>query len=191
MSERITSPVQLRESMVAHLLFADPRASIIWLIVRIWVGYQWLESGWGKITNPAGVWVGAKAGVAITGFVQGAIEKATGEHPAVQQWYADFLTTAVLPNASLFGYLVSFGEVAVGLGLILGLLTGIAAFFGVVMNTNFLLAGTVSINPMLLIPSIFLILAWRNAGWLGLDRFALPLVGTPWQSGAVFDHAKA
>jgi thiosulfate dehydrogenase [quinone] large subunit len=51
-----------------------------------------------------------------------------------------------------------------------------------------LLAGTVSTNPLLLIPSIFLILAWRNAGWLGLDRFALPLVGTPWQSGAVFDH---
>jgi thiosulfate dehydrogenase [quinone] large subunit len=82
-------------------------------------------------------------------------------------------------------------RLSLGLGLILGLLTGIAAFFGVVMNTNFLLAGTVSINPMLLIPSIFLILAWRNAGWLGLDRFALPLVGTPWQSGAVFDHAKA
>jgi thiosulfate dehydrogenase [quinone] large subunit len=95
-----------------------------------------------------------------------------------------------LPNASLFGYIVAFGEVAVGLGLILGMLTGIAAFFGVVMNTNFLLAGTVSTNPMLLIPSIFLILAWRNAGWLGLDRFALPLVGTPWQTGAVFDHAK-
>lgn len=190
MSERITSPAQLRESKLAHLLFADPRASILWLVVRIWVGYQWLEAGWGKVTNPAGVWVGPKAGAAIMGFAQGAIEKATGEHPAVQQWYADFLTNFVIPNAGVFGYLVAFGEVAVGLGLILGMLTGIAAFFGVVMNTNFLLAGTVSINPMLLIPSIFIILAWRNAGWLGLDRFALPLVGTPWQGGSVFDHDK-
>ena len=190
MSERITSPVQLRESKLAHLLFADPRASILWLVVRVWVGYQWLEAGWGKVTNPAGVWVGEKAGVAIVGFAQGAIDKAAGDHPAVQQWYADFLTNYVLPNAPIFGYMVAFGECAVGLGLILGMRTGIAAFFGVLMNTNFLLAGTVSINPMLLIPSIFIILAWRNAGWLGLDRFALPLVGTPWQTGAVFDHTK-
>jgi thiosulfate dehydrogenase [quinone] large subunit len=53
------------------------------------------------------------------------------------------------------------------------------------------LAGTVSTNPILAIPAIFIILAWRNAGWLGLDRFVLPLVGTPWQPGNVFDHTQA
>jgi thiosulfate dehydrogenase [quinone] large subunit len=71
------------------------------------------------------------------------------------------------------------------------MLTGIAAFFGVLMNTNFLLAGTISTNPILAIPAIFLILAWRNAGWIGLDRIALPLVGTPWQPGNVFEQTDA
>ena len=189
MSERITSPVQLRESRTAHFLFADPRASYLWLVVRIWVGWQWLEAGYGKVTNP--VWVGDKAGVAIGGFVQGALEKASGEHPAVQGWYADFLQGVVLPNATVFSYMVAFGEVAVGLGLILGILTGIAAFFGVLMNTNFLLAGTVSTNPILALPGILLILAWRNAGWFGLDRWVLPMVGTPWQHGSIFDEMDA
>jgi uncharacterized membrane protein YphA (DoxX/SURF4 family) len=118
------------------------------------VGLQWIEAGYGKVTNPA--WVGEKAGAGLTGFVMGALEKASGEHPAVQGWYADFLQNVVLPNASVFSYMVAFGEVAVGLGLILGMLTGIAAFFGVLMNTNFLLAGTVSTNPILALPGILL-----------------------------------
>ena len=189
MSAQITSPVQLRESRTAHFLFADPRASYLWLVVRIWVGLQWIEAGYGKVTNPA--WVGEKAGAGLTGFVMGALEKASGDHPAVQGWYADFLQSVVLPNATVFSYMVAFGEVAVGLGLILGMLTGIAAFFGVLMNTNFLLAGTVSTNPILALPGILLVLAWRNAGWFGLDRWVLPMVGTPWQHGSIFDEIDA
>ena len=28
---------------------------------------------------------------------------------------------------------------------------------------------------------VLLILAWKNAGFIGLDRFLLPLLGTPWK----------
>lgn len=66
------------------------------------------------------------------------------------------------------------------MGLILGALTGIAAFFGVLMNFNYLLAGTVSTNPILGFLGILLVLAWRIAGYWGLDRWLLPLLGTPW-----------
>jgi hypothetical protein len=71
-------------------------------------------------------------------------------------------------------------EVLVGIALILGLLTGIAAFFGIVMNLNYLLAGAASTNPILGFLALFLILAWRVAGYYGLDRYVLPLLGTPW-----------
>ena len=54
MNQRITSPVQLRESRLAHFLFADPRASVSWLVVRLWVGYQWLNAGYHKVTDPNG-----------------------------------------------------------------------------------------------------------------------------------------
>jgi thiosulfate dehydrogenase [quinone] large subunit len=65
------------------------------------------------------------------------------------------------------------------------MLTGIAAFFGVFMNLNYLLAGTVSVNPVLGFLGIFLVLAWRVAGYYGVDRYLLPLLGTPWTGSLV------
>jgi thiosulfate dehydrogenase (quinone) large subunit len=86
----------------------------------------------------------------------------------------------VQPNPAIFAYLVTVGELLVGLGLIVGALTGIAAFFGIVMNMNYLLAGTVSTNPILGVLALFIVLAWRIAGYYGVDRYLLPLLGTPW-----------
>jgi thiosulfate dehydrogenase [quinone] large subunit len=45
---------------------------------------------------------------------------------------------------------------------------------------NFLLAGAVSINPVIGTLALFLVLAWRIAGYYGIDRYLLPLFGTPW-----------
>jgi hypothetical protein len=88
-------------------------------------------------------------------------------------------------TASSGGWLRS-ARPLVGVALVLGILTGIAAFFGVLMNANYLLAGTVSSNPVLIILGALIILAWRNAGWIGLDRFLLPALGTPWRPRRVF-----
>ena len=77
--------------------------------------------------------------------------------------------------------MIVFGEIAVGLGLIVGALVGVAAFFGALMNMSFLMAGTVSTNPVLFFAAILLILAWKNAGYLGIDRYLLPMLGTPWK----------
>ena len=55
------------------------------------------------------------------------------------------------------------------------------------MNMSFLMAGTVSTNPVLFFAGILLILAWKNAGYLGLDRFLLPSLGTPWRQPKLDD----
>ena len=75
-----------------------------------------------------------------------------------------------------------FGEMAVGIGLLVGALTGVAAFFGALMNMSFLLAGSASTNPVLFTAAIGLMLAWRVAGYYGVDRWLLPMLGTPWRS---------
>ncbi|NJD59602.1 MAG: DoxX family protein [Anaerolineales bacterium] len=171
---------------LAVALFSNVRWAWIWLIIRLYVGYQWVAAGYNKIINPA--WVGAKAGTALTGFLNNAISLTTGAHPAVQVWYANFLKFAILPYARTWSYVVSFGEVLVGLGLIIGVFTGIAAFFGFFMNMNYMLAGSLSTNPILLFLSIFLILAWKTAGWWGLDRWVLIDLGTPWSPGLAFQR---
>jgi thiosulfate dehydrogenase [quinone] large subunit len=180
---------QIPEPPIARFLFADTRMAWLWLIVRLYVGYEWLSAGWEKMTGyslfgeaqKGGAWVfSGHDGTAIQGFVAGALQKASGAHPAVQGWYAWFLQNLVLPNSTFFAYAITFGEVLVGLGLIVGCLTGIAAFFGLFMNLNFLLAGAISVNPILGTLAIFLILAWRIGGYYGVDRYLLPLLGTPW-----------
>lgn len=175
---------QIPEPALSRFLFADTRMAWLWLIIRFYVGYEWLLAGWGKVTSPA--WTGPQAGSALTGFLNGALAKAAGAHPDVQGWYATFINGFALPHAALFARLVAYGELLVGLGLILGFLTGIAAFFGAFMNMNYLLAGTVSINPVLFLLELFLLLAWRVAGWYGFDRYLLPHLGTPWQPGKIF-----
>jgi len=167
------------DNPVSDFLFNRTSSGLIWLVIRLYLGYAWVNAGWHKVTNDA--WVGANAGKGLTGFVQGAIGKAESGKD-VTGWYASFLENAVLPNAKVFSYVVAFGELLVGLGLILGLLTGIAAFFGAFMNASFLFAGTLSTNPLLFILATWLVLGWKVAGWYGLDRWALPLLGTPWGS---------
>lgn len=150
-------------------LFSNPKFSWLWFLLRIYVGWAWLTAGWEKVINP--VWTGSQAGVAITGFLNGSLAKTTGAHPQVANWYADFIKTIALPNSVIFSYLVSFGELFVGIGLILGAFTITAAFFGALMNLNYLYAGTVSTNPTLLVLQVFIMLAGKNAGNIGLDKF--------------------
>lgn len=172
---------------VATLLFSDKRLAPLWLIIRLYVGWQWLSAGWGKLTGAEPGWVGATAGKAMTGFVQGALKATTGPHPSVQPYYGWFLQHLVLPNAGAWSYAITFGEILVGLGLIVGLFTGIAAFFGGLMNANYLMAGAVSTNPALFILATWIVLAWKVAGYWGLDAFALPWLGVPGRAGKLFE----
>jgi thiosulfate dehydrogenase [quinone] large subunit len=186
MSTAAFAPVERRsteipEPPVARFLFADTRLAWFWLIIRVYCGWQWLEAGWGKVQNPA--WFGPSAGSALTGFINGALAKTGGDHPDVGQWYGVFLQSFVLPYATFWSNLVAVGELLVGIGLIVGALTGVAAFFGTLMNVNYLFAGTVSTNPLLFVLGTWLVLAWRVAGWYGVDRWLLPLFGTPWWPG--------
>jgi thiosulfate dehydrogenase (quinone) large subunit len=172
------------EPSITRFLFADTRMAPVWLLLRLWLGYEWLHAAWGKWVE--GGWVGEGAGAGVKGFAQGAMAQTTGEHPQVTQWYASFLENVVVPNAALFSYLVILGETLVGLALVLGAFTGIAAFFGVFMNASFLFAGTAGANPLMAIVGLLLVVAWRVAGWWGLDRLLLPAIGVPGAAGTLF-----
>lgn len=173
---------QFPEPAIAKFFLASEGADAMWFVVRMNVGAEWLLAGWEKITSP--VW--GSSGKALSGFVAFALTKTSGPNPAVQGWYAWFLQHFVLPNAGLFSFLVTWGEFAVGLGILVGALTGIAAGFGVLMNLNYLLSGTVSVNPVLGMFGLFLVFSWRVCGLIGLDRWLLPALGLPWKPGALF-----
>ena len=66
------------EPNITRFLFADTRMAPVWLIVRLWLGYEWLVAALGKWVE--GGWVGEGAGGAVKGFAQGAIAQTAGEH---------------------------------------------------------------------------------------------------------------
>ena len=133
------TPEQFQEPRWARFLFAGTTAAWLWLVVRLYMAYVYLPAGWGKITS--GKWLFGD-GSPIQGLVGGAIS--SEDTPA---WYAWFLENIVKPNASLFATLVALGETAIGLGLLVGLLTGIAGFAAAFVNGNFVLAGVARIEP--------------------------------------------
>lgn len=84
--------------------------------------------------------------------------------------------------------LIAVGELAIGICLLLGLFTGIAAFLAGMLSFSFGLAGVAGVNPLFFLLEVLLILAWRNAGYIGLDRWVLPALGTPWEPGTLFQE---
>ena len=182
--------VEIEGPGFARFLFNNSRAGLFWLPVRLFLGFSWLESGWGKITDPA--WT--QGGAALRGYWERAasIPEAPARPPITFEWYRDFINTLLAGgHETWFSWLIMFGELAVGIGLLLGILTGVAAFFGALMNMSFLLAGSASTNPIMFTLAIGLILAWKVAGYYGLDRYLLPRLGTPWRPGTVFGRRTA
>jgi len=168
----------------ARFLFSDTRMAPVWLMVRLFVGFSWLDAGWHKIID-----AGAKTNYIIDGqgilaFWQRivAIPAAPAKPVIGYDFYRSFIQFMIENHwEGFFGKLIAFGETAVGLGLIFGAFVGIAAVGGAFMNLNYMLAGTVSSNPVLLLLGFLLVLAWKTAGFIGFDRYLLPLLGTPWR----------
>jgi thiosulfate dehydrogenase [quinone] large subunit len=172
--------VEVEGPAFVRFLFNNSRAGLFWLPIRLFLGMSWLDAGWHKLQNPA--WVGADAGTAIRGYWEAAVAvPEEGRPPITYEWYRSFIQILLDNGAeSWMTYVITFGEIAVGIGLIIGLLTGFAAFFGALMNMSFLLAGSASTNPVMFTLAVGVMLAWRVAGYYGLDRYVLPALGTPW-----------
>ncbi|RMB61953.1 DoxX family protein [Tessaracoccus antarcticus] len=170
----------------ARALFSDRNwiAGTLWLVVRVLLGWQWLVSGVEKFQD-YGPW---KSGVAVQGFAKGARGNMTGAHPGVVEgtfgWNKAWLSFVADDGYKWIGPVIPFMEVIVGVLLILGLFTGIAALVGLLLNVSFLFAGNAGVNPFFALTAGALIAAWRVAGYFGLDYWVLPLVGVPW-SGRV------
>ncbi|HUF37997.1 MAG TPA: DoxX family protein [Anaerolineales bacterium] len=154
-------------------------AAWLWLVLRVWLGWQWVGSSLGKLENPA--WT--QTGEAIKGFWErSAAIPAEGRPPITFDWYRGFIQGLIDSEAhTWFGPMVAYGELLIGIALILGAFTGIAAFFGAFMNWNFMMAGSASSNPLLFLVAVLLILAWKVAGYYGADYYLLRWLGTPWK----------
>lgn len=178
----------------AQWLFSNRASSILWLVVRLYIGIQWIQAGvqklWGS-ENP-GFW--HNGGAAVKGFALGGIAQShsVAGAPATvyYNWWVDILRSFVIPNASWIAKCDALGEFVVGCALCLGLFTGLTAFAGVIFNFSYVFTGAVASNPVLIIGGILLIMGWRVDGLIGFDGILLPALGTPWKPGTLYQPSK-
>ena len=171
-------------------LTSDWRAGLIWLPLRIWVGLQWLQASEHKLGDPG--WT--VTGDALKGFWTAAVKIPDAPaRPAIAvDWYRSFLQFMLDAHAyTWFSKLVAYGELLVGIALIIGAFAGVAALFGGLMNWNFIMAGSASTNGLLFLCEVGLILAWKVSGYIGADYFLLRWIGTPWGRTAAAEPVKA
>lgn len=180
MSENVFTPKgkTIETPSIITMLLTDTRFALLWLPIRVWLGVQWIESGLPKLSNPA--WM--QTGVALKGFWTGAIQiPAEGRPPIAYAWYREFLQTMLDAQAyTWFAKLVAVSEVLIGVALILGVFVGLTAFLGGFLNWNFIMAGSASVNGVFFGLAVLLVLAWKIAGYIGLDYFLLPRVAKLW-----------
>jgi thiosulfate dehydrogenase [quinone] large subunit len=105
--------------------FHRKKSAHLWPItlLRVYTGVFFLYYGFGKITNP-------DFAEGLAGFVNGRLEGSMA-------FIRPFLESVVLPNKGLFAFLVAWGELAIGLALIMGLATRWASVAGAIMVAAF------------------------------------------------------
>jgi thiosulfate dehydrogenase (quinone) large subunit len=175
---------------MVNTLFNSTKTSWLWLIIRIFVGIQWISASINKINSPA--WM--ISGEALKNYWLNAVAIPNApETPAIYyDWYRIFIQSLLDHHSYVwFGKMIAITELLVGIALILGFVVGISAFFGGVMNLSYMLAGSLSSGPVLLVLEMLLLVAWKTAGYYGLDRYFFRFIGAPWKPGRWFQKKSA
>ena len=127
----------------------SPIAPWILLPLRLFLGVTFLYAGIQKFTDPQFLHP------ATIGFIGRQMLAYAKGSPI-----GGFLTSVVVPHALLFGYLVAFGEIAIGLGVLFGFLLRPAAFFGMLLSLIFFLSVTWHVYPYFYGADIVFVFGW-------------------------------
>jgi len=174
---------ELTDPRAVRLLFSNTGLAPLWLIARLYLGYQWLVEGWAHCTGDQR-WIGVRGpdGLPVKAAWERIVASPAVGGPAAHGWYRD-VTQFMLRHEwyTWFAWVVAIGEVAAGIALIIGACTGVAALAGVFLTFNFGVTGITAANPLLFALALLVMLGWKVAGWIGVDRWLLPALGMPWQ----------
>jgi thiosulfate dehydrogenase [quinone] large subunit len=190
MKSWLFGPTYVENPKMINTLFSTTRFSWLWLIIRVYVGVQWLSASVVKLSSPA--WM--QSGEALRVFwANSVVVPPAPASPVIYYGWFRNLIQLLLDQQSYvwFAKFIAIGEFMVGLALVLGFMVGVTAFFGGVMHLGLLLEGSLGAAPILLVLEILLIIAWKTAGYYGLDRYFFKFIGAPWSLGRWFQKKPA
>lgn len=133
------------------------------LPMRLFLGLTFMYAGFEKLTNPEFFEPEA------VGYIGKQILAFAQESPI-----HNLLVNTVAPNALLYGLLISYGEIAIGLGTLFGFLARPAAFFGLLISTMFFLSATWRVQPYFYGSDIVFMFCWLTIMLHGISNTGLP-----------------
>ena len=154
----IGTPAKPRSGWMTTLL-----AERVLLPLRLFLGITFIYAGLQKLTDPQYFNQSATGfiGKQILGF-------------AIGSPIHDLLINIALPHPVFFGALVAFGELAIGIGALLGLLLRPASFFGLLLNILFFLSASWRVHPYFYGADIVFVFCWITLILAGPLRSGLP-----------------
>jgi thiosulfate dehydrogenase [quinone] large subunit len=157
----IGEPAKRSNLQVWEALKASKLAALAWTAMRVWLGVMWIQAGSAKLWGAEAAGFIRNNGAGVAGF-------ATHGTPAYS-WWGSFLHSFVVPNAGAIGVLVAVGEFAIGVALVAGLFTRIAALGSLALLFTYVMSGTASVCAFYAAIAIVILVMWRTASWIGAD----------------------
>ncbi len=157
----IGDPSKVKTPRSLYWLQRSKLAALVWNAMRIWLGVMWLQAGIAKIwgaENPAFMHNG---GAGVAGFA--------AHGAAAYSWWGSFLHSFVVPNAGWIGVLVAVAEFAIGVALVLGLLTPLACLGSLLLLFTYVMSGTASVCAFYALFAVVILAMWRTSSWIGVD----------------------
>jgi thiosulfate dehydrogenase [quinone] large subunit len=159
--ELIGNPTERTNPRPVQWLAQSKIMSVAWTAMRVWLGIMWIQAGVAKLwgaENPAFL---HNNGAGVAGF-------AAHGTPAYS-WWGTFLHGFVVPNSGWIGILVAVAEFTIGVALVLGLFTRLAALGSLALLFTYVMSGTASVCAFYALFAIVVLATWRTSTWIGVD----------------------
>jgi thiosulfate dehydrogenase [quinone] large subunit len=159
--ELLGSPSERETPRAVEFLMQSKVMAIGWTAMRVWLGIMWIQTGVSKLwgaENPAFL---HNNGAGVAGFAAHGV-------PAYS-WWGSFLHGFVVPNSGWIGILVAVAEFVIGVALVLGLFTRVAALGSLALLFTYVMSGTASVCAFYAFFAVVIFATWRTSTWLGVD----------------------
>jgi thiosulfate dehydrogenase (quinone) large subunit len=135
--------------------------AVAWTAMRVWLGIMWIQAGSAKLWGAEAAGFLHNHGAGVAGF-------AAHGTPAYS-WWGSFLHGFVVPNAGWIGVVIAVAEFAIGVGLVAGLFTRVAALGSLALLFTYVMSGTASVCAFYALFAIVILTMWKTSSWIGID----------------------
>jgi thiosulfate dehydrogenase [quinone] large subunit len=157
----IGEPAERTNLSVWEWLKSSKAAALVWTAMRVWLGVMWIQAGSAKLWGAESAGFLHNNGAGVAGFAAHGV-------PAYS-WWGTFLHSFVVPNAGWIGVLIAVAEFAIGVALVSGLFTRMAALGSLALLFTYVMSGTASVCAFYAFFAIVILVMWRTSSWIGAD----------------------